>query len=183
MSKKSKKSLNRKEQAGQEFSLTSNKEHDMVVHPLKPPYEITIDLQVDPADMESSDDKFTLFSTDETKTYERTLTVEDDRVEGDDQITLTFKDLDPDLSYTLMVDPGFGDPQYALFTEVSYADLKMAEEEAGYFDQDESEEPEEEQDENEVDKYEQMIDEDDHELSEIDEIYDEMVDEEGLKDK
>ena len=183
MPEKSKKALNRKEQAGSEFSLTSNRENELVVHPLKPPYEITIDLQVDPKDLESSDDKYILSSTDEKKSYEQTLTAKDDRIEGDDRITLTFRDLDPDLSYTLIVDPGFGDPQYALFTEVSYPDLKMAEEEAGYFDQEEKEEPEEEQEETEVDKFTQMTDEDEHDDSEVDEIYDEMVDEEGLKDK
>lgn len=183
MPENSKKALNNSEQGGQAFTLTSSKKHQIVVHPLEPPYQITIDLQVDPEDLESSDDKYTLLSTDEAKSYKQILTPADDRFEGDDQITLTFKDLDPDLSYTLLVDPGYGDPEYAVFTEVAYADLKMAEEEAGYFDPDESEEPEdEEDDEFELDRFTKLPDEDEYEDKDLEEIYDEMIEEEEMKD-
>ncbi|GEM_PF-3416939 len=182
MTQEAKKALNRGEQAGDEFAVVSNKKHELVVHPLRPPYEITIDLQVDPRDLKESDDKYTLFSTDENKTYSQTLTTADDKVEGDDQVTLTFTGLDPDLSYTLKVDPGFGDPEYDLFVEVSYADLKMAEEKAGYFDPDESEKPNEDEEETEVELSLEETDEDDIDDADVNGLYDEIIEEEGLKE-
>jgi len=189
MPESSKKALNKNEQSGDNFGLTSNKTHELVMGPLEPPYEITIDIDINPHDLKKTSDEFTLYSTDDDKSYSITLSIKDDMIEGDDQITLTFIEMDPDLSYTLEVYPGYGDPKYNLFQKVSYADLKMAEEEAGYFDSEESEEPEEEEGDDEVETEtdeepheEAQIIEDDHKADDLEKFFDELVEEEGLNE-
>lgn len=74
---------------------------------------LAIQLDIDPNEAESTDDKFTLYSTDEAKTYSQEKTIKDDKVDGDNCVDLKFTNLKPDLSYTLEVDPGEeGEPHY-----------------------------------------------------------------------
>jgi hypothetical protein len=116
-------------------------------------YEIIVDIQVDPEDLEIADDRFTLFSTDGPRTYERTLTIEDDLIPDDDFATLRYTNLNPNLSYTLEVDPGGSGTPYELFTDVAYPDLKKAEEQEGFLEPDENEEPEQDWFNDEMDEF------------------------------
>ncbi len=180
MSSTQKKALNKQEQAGQKFALATNKTHEVAVPLLQPPYELTIDFQINPDLVENADDEFTLFSTDTGKTYSRTLMVKDDCVKGDQQVTLKFTDLNPDLSYSLEIYPGYGAPKYLLFAEVPYADLKMAETDEGYLNTEETEKPEEEYDEKAENKADDKLDNFEPEDQEIDSVYQELLSEEKL---
>jgi hypothetical protein len=106
------------------------------------PYDLIIDIQLDPEDLEVQDDTFTLFSTDEHKSYMRVQTVKNDQIPADDFVTLLFVGLNPNLSYTLQVDPGSDIPSYNLFADVKYSKIKKAEEQEGVLEPEENEEPE-----------------------------------------
>ncbi|MFC1705250.1 hypothetical protein ACFL59_00325 [Planctomycetota bacterium] len=87
------------------------------------------ELEIDPDDKTAADDVYTLSSTDDQKTYCQKKTIRDDKVPGDGSLTLTYTDLNPDLSYSLLVDPGAeGDP-YHLFEDVPYDKLDGGDEE------------------------------------------------------
>lgn len=107
------------------------------------PYELIIDIQLDPDDLEVQDDIFTLYSTDKDQSYFEVLTIKNDIILDDDFVTLRFTGLNPNLSYTLEINPGKGYPPYELFTDIKYDELKKAEEQEGHLEQDENEEPEE----------------------------------------
>ena len=80
-------------------------------------------LEIDPESEEAQDDKFTLFSTDEGKTYSKTLTVKDDKVPNNEVTDLEFTGLNPSLNYSLEIDPGDeGDP-YLLIDNVPFKEL------------------------------------------------------------
>ncbi len=74
-----------------------------------------ITIQIDPDDEDSQDDTIKLFSTDDAKTYDSTLTIKDDKVPGDNKLTLEFTELDENLAYTLEVNPGNEGNLYYLF--------------------------------------------------------------------
>jgi len=135
------------------FRLNTHIRNEIVVSKLKAPYEVIIDIQVDPEDLESTDDRFMLFSTDKPRTYERTLTIKNDLIPDDDFATLRYTGLDPNLSYTLEVDSGIGGSQYELLTDVAYADLKKAEEQEGFIDPDDNEDPEKDWFDEDADEY------------------------------
>ena len=76
---------------------------------------------IDPSEAESKDDKFTLSATDGS--YEKTLTVKDDRFDGDEFVDLIYEDLKVGRSYTLKVDPGAEGEPYNLFENEPYDDI------------------------------------------------------------
>lgn len=80
---------------------------------------LKINLEIDPNDSSSYDDKYTLFSTDKNDSYKQTLTVKDDKVPGDDKITLEYTDLIDDLNYTLEIDPGIDGETYNVFCNIT----------------------------------------------------------------
>jgi|GEM_PF-2438136 len=85
---------------------------------------VEINLEIDPHDISTCDDKYTLFSTDAQRTYSSTLTVKDDCVQGDIFTTLRFKDLHENLNYTLKIDPGADGQVYTLFENIPFKQLK-----------------------------------------------------------
>lgn len=80
-----------------------------------------IRLPIDPSLAKSKDDKFTLTSSDGT--YEKVLTIKDDKVDGDEFVDLVFDNLKAKLKYSLEVDPGKEGSPYKLFEDVPYNDL------------------------------------------------------------
>ena len=82
-----------------------------------------ITLLIDPEDEDSQDDTIRLFSTDDAKTYDTTLTVKDDKVAGDNCLTLEYTDLDENLAYTLEINPGNEGVTYYLFENQKLEEL------------------------------------------------------------
>ena len=78
-------------------------------------------LAIDPNEASSKDDKFKLSSDDGT--YEKTLTVKDDKVEGDNFVDLVFENLKISKKYTLEVNPGAEGTPYKLFEDIPYTEL------------------------------------------------------------
>jgi uncharacterized phage infection (PIP) family protein YhgE len=70
--------------------------------------KLSVQLSIDPDDPDCQNDTFTLFSTDETRSYEQTKTVQDDALKNNNTVELIFTDLDENLSYTLEHDNGDG---------------------------------------------------------------------------
>ncbi len=84
---------------------------------------LMVELEIDPDDASSQDDRYTLFCSDNKDLYNKTLTVKDDQIPGDKFLTLKFTFLVPDNKYTLEVDPGAGEDYYWLFADVHTDDL------------------------------------------------------------
>jgi hypothetical protein len=80
----------------------------------------TIDIDIHPSDL-NPEDTFALVSTDGS--YKKTLKVCDDKIQNDDKITLEFKGLMKNKSYTLK--HGFAGTSIAiiLFEDISYDQL------------------------------------------------------------
>ncbi|KMQ49648.1 hypothetical protein CHISP_3432 [Chitinispirillum alkaliphilum] len=85
---------------------------------------IHIRLPINPDDEKHQNDKYRLFSTDESRTYDRILTVKDDKIPCNDYLDLKYDELDPSLSYTLEIDHGEGGRKYYGFEKIRYEDLK-----------------------------------------------------------
>jgi hypothetical protein len=105
-------------------------------------------LAIDPNDAASKDDKFKLYSDDGS--YEKTMTVKDDKVDGDNFVDLVFENVKVSKKYTLEVDPGAEGSPYKLFENVSYTEL------IDYYSLPEPEDELEEEDEDEESKGEGM---------------------------
>jgi hypothetical protein len=84
-------------------------------------------LNIDPDDEDSQNDTFTLFSTDNAKSYSQTLTVQDDRQPGDEYTELKFSGLDKDLSYSLEIDLEKEGNKFFLFENKPYGELHGSE--------------------------------------------------------
>ena len=84
---------------------------------------LRIRVEADTAAAETFDDLFRLYSTEPEKSYDVTLTVKDDMTPGDKSIDLEFTGLNPDLNYTLEIDPGKEGASFHLFENVPYAEL------------------------------------------------------------
>jgi hypothetical protein len=84
---------------------------------------LTIDLEIDPNNKDVLDDKYALFSTDNEKTYYKELTVRDDKVNGDNRITLEYDEIRDGLNYSLKIDLGQG-KSYFLFENMAYLEMK-----------------------------------------------------------
>ncbi|MBN2532393.1 MAG: phage late control D family protein [Spirochaetales bacterium] len=85
---------------------------------------IELHLEIDPNNAESIDDKYILFSTDDNKYFKRTFTVKDDKIPGNEYVDLFFPGIDPQLNYSLKIDPGAGGEPYFMFENMSYDELK-----------------------------------------------------------
>ncbi|NLD95339.1 MAG: hypothetical protein GX639_22035 [Fibrobacter sp.] len=70
--------------------------------------KLSIKLKINPDGPDSKNFKFTLYSTDDARSFEQVKTVSDDAVQNNDTTELLFTDLDENLSYTLEQDPGNG---------------------------------------------------------------------------
>jgi hypothetical protein len=71
--------------------------------------KLTVQLSIDPDDPDCQNDTFTLFSTDDERSYEQVKIVQDDALKNNNTVELIFTDLDENLSYTLEHDNGDGD--------------------------------------------------------------------------
>ncbi|NLD91773.1 MAG: hypothetical protein GX639_03800 [Fibrobacter sp.] len=71
--------------------------------------KLTVQLSIDPDDPDCQNDTFTLFSTDDVRSYEQVKTVQDDALKNNNTVELVFTDLDENLTYTLEHDNGDGD--------------------------------------------------------------------------
>jgi hypothetical protein len=83
-------------------------------------------LAIDPEAEESRNDAFRLFSTDDARTYDKTLTVDDDKKQGDNYLDLEFEEIDETLSYTLEVDPGTESEKYCVIENTPFKKLNTA---------------------------------------------------------
>ncbi|MBD3344236.1 MAG: hypothetical protein GF401_04150 [Chitinivibrionales bacterium] len=84
---------------------------------------LRITLDIDPEDPEAQDDKIRLFSTDDSQSYEKILTVKDDKKTGNDTLELEFPDINSALSYTLEVDHGGEGHVYYMFEDKKVKEL------------------------------------------------------------
>jgi peptidoglycan hydrolase-like protein with peptidoglycan-binding domain len=82
---------------------------------------LEINLEIDPYLGSTLDDKYTLYSTDGK--YRKTLIIKDDKIDGDDIITLKFDDIFTDLLYTLEIDSGAEGDKYNVFEDIPYDEL------------------------------------------------------------
>ncbi len=81
----------------------------------------TITLKMDPNDPAYQNFKFTLYSTDDARSYEQVKTVRDDALQNNDTTELLFTDLDENLTYTIEQDSGSGKPPKILLGNRAYA--------------------------------------------------------------
>lgn len=79
-----------------------------------------LELEDDPTVVDADEDTFTLFSTDSARSYEVTKTALDDITPEDSLLVILFENLDKELSYTLLVEPGDGAEPYFLFEGRKY---------------------------------------------------------------
>jgi len=92
----------------------------------KPPVKkgsFHIRLNIDPNDKDAQGDAFTMFSTDQAKSYNKVLTVKDDQVPGDSYTDLSYTNLDTSLSYSLKIELGSGGQSYLLIENKPYGEL------------------------------------------------------------
>ena len=98
-------------------------ESELLEMPTSKKSTIRIRLNVDPEDESTQDDTFRLFSTDEPCSYDKTHTIKDDKIPGDDYLDLEYTDLKEGLSYTLEVNPGNEGKIYYCFEDKTYEEL------------------------------------------------------------
>jgi len=82
---------------------------------------IHIRLFIDPTEASTDDDKYKLFAS--NGSYSKTLTVKDDKIEGDKFIDLVFDGLKSKWNYTLEIDPGAEGKPYKVFEDVPFKEL------------------------------------------------------------
>ncbi len=89
-------------------------------------YKLRLRLEIDPNEVSSVDDRFTLFGGKnvDSRDYQQVKTTEDDLVEGDDYVDLCFTDLIPDLNYWLEIDPGKEGEKYYAFENEPWSRIK-----------------------------------------------------------
>ncbi|MBD3322153.1 MAG: hypothetical protein GF350_13730 [Chitinivibrionales bacterium] len=85
--------------------------------------KLLVRLDIDPEDEEAQDDLFTLRSTDEAGSYNKTLSVKDDADSENQTLDLLFADIDPSLRYTLEASYGDGEEPEILFENVTVEEL------------------------------------------------------------
>jgi hypothetical protein len=91
--------------------------------PVDLPVSVIIRLDINPNLAESHDDTFTLLSTDNESTYRETLTIADDKVDGDNCVDLEFSGLKRGLQYSLEIDPGAQGKPYYYFRDKPLSEL------------------------------------------------------------
>lgn len=101
------------------IELQTDEEHRLrVLYP-----KLFVRLPIDPANIESWDDRFILTMTRAGTKRDFVLTVKDDHTPGDAYVDLIFKHLMPDARYTLTIDPGADGPLYEVFTDRPHDEL------------------------------------------------------------
>jgi hypothetical protein len=80
-----------------------------------------VDLPLDTREVATRDDSFVLSSDDGA--YKVTRTIKDDRVRGDNMLTLEFPALQKGLTYSLTHDPGAEGSPAKIFTDRKFDDL------------------------------------------------------------
>jgi uncharacterized Zn-binding protein involved in type VI secretion len=164
-----------------ESGLATDAEHVIRVRMLEPKqlHTVFVDLEIDPEGIAAQDDKYTLFCSDNRSVYEKTRTVRDDHIEGDEFLTLKFSGLVPGHRYTLEVDPGADGERYTVFEDVPLEDLLFSE----FFYESVDWEPEESQEEPMAGEDELPYDDDDSEaVTEDSEISDDDLTDEDDED-
>ncbi len=78
-------------------------------------------IPIDPADAANHDATFKLTSADGS--YQKQLTIKDDKVPGDAYVDLIFENLKVSLKYTLEINPGAQGSPYKVFENVPYQEL------------------------------------------------------------
>ena len=76
---------------------------------------LVVKLKIDPEDDASEDDTYMLYSTDKDYYFNKTLTVNDDKVQGDKFIELHYYPVRKDIQYSLCIDPGKEGEKYNVF--------------------------------------------------------------------
>jgi len=84
---------------------------------------LRIALDIDPEAPEAQDDTIRLFSTDDAHSYEKILTVKDDKKTGNETLELEFAEIDSALSYTLEVNHGGEGHVYYMFENKKVKEL------------------------------------------------------------
>jgi hypothetical protein len=82
------------------------------------PNQLVVELEIDPDDQASHDDKYTLYCHNDESTYKKTLTVKDDKIEGDEFISLKFENIKSNNNYSLEINPGSDGEPYLLFEDI-----------------------------------------------------------------
>ncbi|MBN2442006.1 MAG: hypothetical protein JXJ04_11685 [Spirochaetales bacterium] len=80
-----------------------------------PTFAVT--LQIDPADPSAKDDTYTLYSVDEECYFNKTLTIEDDQVQGNEFLELHYYPVRTDKKYSLSINPGEDGEIYHIFED------------------------------------------------------------------
>ena len=82
-------------------------------------------LDIDPADASTIDEKFVLVGLNgSARAYEQTRTTKDDVEQGDRFLDLIYTDLVPDLTYSLEIETGNGQPKHICFEDVPWSELE-----------------------------------------------------------
>src|SRR5512133_862516 len=81
---------------------------------------LSIKLKINPDDPDSQNFKFTLYSTDDERSYEQVKSVRDDALQNNNTTELLFTDLDENLTYTLEQDAGNGNPPKIILRNRAY---------------------------------------------------------------
>lgn len=160
------------------------------------PNNILVDLEIDPEDQASHDDKYTLFCHNDESIYKKSLTVKDDRIEGDEFISLKFENVKSNHNYSLKIDPGDEGEPYLLFEDVpldtllngtyeyegSEEETETKEIEQIYDDSQDSELPYDDQDLDDSEQYDEESDsaDDEEDYEEEDDDYEEEDEDEEL---
>ncbi len=87
--------------------------------------EFIIRLAILPETAKMMNYKFTLYSTDDPRTYIQTKSVKDDLCPGDNYVDLAFSDVNKSLSYSLEVDPGTDGKPYIVLKNFPYSYWSM----------------------------------------------------------
>jgi hypothetical protein len=103
---------------GAPLSLAAGKAHEVVVPGM---LSFWVDLPLDTREVATRDDSFVLSSDDGA--YKVTRTIKDDRVRGDNMLTLEFPALQKGLTYSLTHDPGAEGSPAKIFTDRKFDDL------------------------------------------------------------
>lgn len=103
------------------ITLSTGKRHVLKVVPLC----VKVRIHIDPDDAHSLDDKFTLtgFDSAGSPVDEQVQTVKDDQVPGDSFVDLIYVPIEPNLRYSLEVDPGKEGRPYLLFERIPGEEL------------------------------------------------------------
>jgi hypothetical protein len=108
--------ITRRVKENSRIDLTSGWTHEMII---SEPW-VEIEFLMDPSKC-STRDKFILSSTDDS--YRKELTVKDDKIDGDNKITLHFTKVKPGLLYNLEYIPENESIGFMIFENAPYEDI------------------------------------------------------------